>query len=230
MQQEKIWDYFQNEGLKDHKFPEARQRFMLRHLKPGQEVLNIGVGSGVLERLGLAKGVKMYSLDPSQKAIESLRKLPGIANRAQVGYAQAMPFPAEAFDAVVMSEVLEHLDDDTLTKALKETVRVLKPDGLLLASTPYKEDIGANRVVCPDCGKVFHKVGHVQAFDKERMHGLLKSHGYTVGKLYVTTFVDWQRTGIKNFVKSVTRLLLAKMGEGVADPRLVVIAIKRKEG
>lgn len=35
MEQDRIWEYFQNEGLNDHAFPEARQRFMLKYLKPG---------------------------------------------------------------------------------------------------------------------------------------------------------------------------------------------------
>ncbi len=230
MKQDKIWDHFQNDGHQDTNFPEARQRFMLDYLKQGSTVLNIGVGSGALERLGLEKGIEMYALDPGEKAIERLRKNFGMGERAQAGYAQAMPFGDGSFDTVVMSEVLEHLDDEVLAASLTEVWRVLKPGGFLLASTPFHEDLAAKQVVCPACGTVFHKVGHVQSFDKLRMRNLLETHGFKVNRLWVTTFVDWQRKGIKNHIKSMLRIFLARLGEGIADPHVLVIAHKGGEG
>lgn len=224
MEQDRIWDYFQNEGLNDHAFPEARQRFMLKHLKAGQVVLDIGVGSGALERLALTKGVDIHALDPSERAINRLREELNLGDKAIVGYAQQIPFADRQFDVVIMSEVLEHLDDRTLSKSLLEVWRVLKPGGFLLASTPYRESLGSNTVVCPYCGEVFHKVGHVQSFDKTLMADILTTHGYEIRKLYITTFVDWRRKGIKNFLKSFTRVFLARLGEGVADPHLIVCA------
>ena len=228
MEQQKIWEYFQNDGLNPDTFSEARQRFMLRYLKPSQDVLNIGVGSGALERLGVAKGVNMYSLDPNRNAIERLRESLGLAGRAQVGFAESMPteIEKERFDVVVMSEVLEHLDDESLAGALDNVLRVLKPQGSLLISTPYREDLNSNIAVCPDCGKVFHKFGHVQSFDKDRMRFVLERSEFKVDKIIVTSFVDWQRRGIKNLFKSIFRLVLARLGEGISDPHLVFIAHK----
>lgn len=226
MQQDKIWDHLQNDENPDQFFSVARQRFMMKHLAKESTVLNIGVGSGVLERLGCAKGIEMYSLDPSERAIERLRQTLGMGHRAQSGYAQAIPFDADIFDAVVLSEVLEHLDDDVLNASLEEVRRVLKPSGFLLVSTPYRENLATSTAVCPSCGTVFHKVGHVRSFDKTQMRRVLETHSFQVGSLWVTTFVDWHRKGIKNFVKSILRVFLAKLGEGVANPHLVVIAKK----
>lgn len=226
MNQDKIWDYFQNQEHSDQYFSEARQRYMLRSLRKGSTVLNIGVGSGAIERLGCEKGVEMYSLDPSKRTIDRLRQDLRMGFRAQVGYAQAIPFDDDKFDAVVMSEVLEHLDDDILSASLDEARRVLKPSGFMLASTPYRERLVSNRVVCPSCGNVFHKMGHVQAFDKLRMQQLLEMHGLRMNRACITTFVDWRRKGIRNFVKSILRVFLARLGEGIADPHLVVIAKK----
>src|SRR5690606_40959058 len=42
MDQDRIWDYYQNSDLAKVAFPEARQRYLLGYLKPGQRVLNIG--------------------------------------------------------------------------------------------------------------------------------------------------------------------------------------------
>ncbi len=45
-----------------------------------------------------------------------------------------LPFPAETFDKAILSEVLEHVDDDV--KALRSVARVLKPGGLLAITVP----------------------------------------------------------------------------------------------
>lgn len=222
MDQTKIWDYFQNE-CRDDAFPEARQRFLLRHLRSGAVCLNIGIGSGALERLAGAAGVDMHSLDPSERAIERLRQ-EGMGDKARAGFSQSIPFDSAKFDVVVMSEVLEHLDDPTLDATLDEVRRVLKSGGVFLATTPFREDLRTGTVVCPGCSNVFHRMGHVQSIDRVRMRHLLEGHGYRIEQLRVTTFVDWQRKGIKNLAKSALRVLLARLGEPIADPHLVAIA------
>ncbi len=51
--------------------------------------------------------------------------------------ARALPFPSESFDAVVCSEVLEHIVEDGA--ALLEINRVLRAGGLLLISVPHQD-------------------------------------------------------------------------------------------
>jgi SAM-dependent methyltransferase len=46
----------------------------------------------------------------------------------------ALPFPDDSFDAVILSEVLEHIDDDV--GGLKEIYRVLKPGGVVAITVP----------------------------------------------------------------------------------------------
>ena len=227
MHQDKIWDYYQNEGLESGGFSDARQRFMLRYLDSGSSVLNIGVGSGALERLALSKQINIYSLDPSSSAITQLQEKLGFGERAKTGYAQDIPFDDKKFDAVVMSEVLEHLEDENLDNALREVIRVLKPGGLLVLSTPFNETLESQNVVCPECGKVFHKWGHVQSFDMERMNSLLFKHGFITNRIFITTFVDWHRKGMMNLVKSIVRIMLAKLRQSVADPHLIAITKKK---
>lgn len=50
------------------------------------------------------------------------------------GSLYALPFPDDTFDKVILSEVLEHLDDDV--GGLREIVRVLKPGGLVAITVP----------------------------------------------------------------------------------------------
>ncbi len=46
----------------------------------------------------------------------------------------ALPYPANFFDAVILSEILEHIDDDVA--GLKEVYRVLKPGGVVAITVP----------------------------------------------------------------------------------------------
>jgi ubiquinone/menaquinone biosynthesis C-methylase UbiE len=124
------------------------------------------------------KGLNIYSLDPDRKTIERLNN---ITKKAYVGYSNAIPFQEGFFDCVVMSEVIEHLSDETLDASLKEIERVLKPRGQFIGSTPANEDLLISICVCPNCGARFHKYGHMQSFTKKRIAELLKERFESVG-------------------------------------------------
>jgi cyclopropane fatty-acyl-phospholipid synthase-like methyltransferase len=176
MQQDKVWDYFQNSkevaGMAAFN-ADTRYRHLARQTVSGSDVLNIGVGRGGLESLLLARGVNTYSLDPSSESIASLRSKLGLGDRAQVGYSQDMPFAANSFDTIVMSEVLEHLSDDVIASTFKEVKRVLRAGGTFIGTVPADENLLESRVVCPDCGKAFHRWGHVQSFSEARLKSIL---------------------------------------------------------
>ena len=52
--------------------------------------------------------------------------------RLQVAPATRLPFEDGAFDVVITSHVLKHLDDEALLTSLREVVRVLRPGGRFL--------------------------------------------------------------------------------------------------
>jgi SAM-dependent methyltransferase len=95
---------------------------------PGNStVLTVGSGGEVnklLDRYAKATGFKVTSLDIDPK------RLPDV-----IGDACNCPFADNAFDAVVVSEVLEHLH--TPPDALASIHRILKTDGLLILTTPF---------------------------------------------------------------------------------------------
>lgn len=206
--QEKIWEHFQNEGIDSFSLSRGRLEFLARRLVPATRVLNIGVGNGALESLAAIKGVDIWSLDPSERAIDRLRQSLGVGDRAQVGYSQAMPFADSHFDVVVMSEVLEHLDDGALETTLDEVHRVLRTGGLFMGTVPARENLADSLVVCPDCGVQFHRWGHKRSFDIDRLSAILAAR-FTIDEVSERFFIDWESVGWRRKLQGIVKKFLS---------------------
>jgi ubiquinone/menaquinone biosynthesis C-methylase UbiE len=103
----------------------------LRELAAGRplNVLEIGCGWGdFAARIPSEVGAEVVAIDLSPRMVELARQR-GV--RAELADAQALPFSDRAFDCVVALWMLYHLPD--IDRGLREVVRVLRPDGRLIA-------------------------------------------------------------------------------------------------
>jgi 2-polyprenyl-3-methyl-5-hydroxy-6-metoxy-1,4-benzoquinol methylase len=82
-------------------------------------------------------------------------------------------FGVQSFDVVFASEVLEHLADPIM--AVRDLVGVLKPQGVLVVSVPYEENIIWHE--CIHCGKSTPAYGHLHAWTEAALIDLLSSTG-----------------------------------------------------
>lgn len=229
-EQDRIWEHHQTDatGVFDLSYP--RLRFLAERCRPPGRVLNVGVGSGQLEALLLARGVETFSLDPSTHSIERLRARLQMGDRARQGYGQAMPFETGSFDKVIMTEVLEHLASDVLSATLREVRRVLRAGGEFTGTVPYREDLGSNEVLCPHCRAQFHRWGHEQRFDVPSMRRLLQEHGFEVQTAYPRAFPDFHRRHPTLLLKALFRYVLGRMGEPLVGPNLYFRARSPRAG
>ena len=109
-----------------------------RELGPKDEarILDVGCGGGILTEAMAARGWQMTGVDLSPKSIEVARRHAeesGVEVEYQVGSAYELPFDDASIDAVVISDVLEHLHD--LPRSVREIARVLKPRGVMAFDT-----------------------------------------------------------------------------------------------
>jgi len=105
-------------------------------LEPGQTVRDCGTGMGFyLKVIGaLYPACRLFGIDSSAAVLRFAREhLPATATVVR-GDIHRLPFADASFDRVIMSEVLEHLDDDA--RGLAEAVRVMRPGGILAITVP----------------------------------------------------------------------------------------------
>ena len=153
-------------------------------LKPGAWVLDLGCGEGRhVHGLHVLGGINVVGLDrdgPSlAKAREGLVMLP--AATATTGFVEGdayrTPYADATFDAVICSEVLEHLED--YHAALAEIARVLKPGGVFVATVPraWPERICWALASGPG-GYGDQPGGHVRIFDERELAADIAKGGF----------------------------------------------------
>jgi SAM-dependent methyltransferase len=160
-------------------------------LQPAQRLLDIGCGSG--RHTGEAyrrQGVVVLGADPSVKDLKQARqrlewhdllKAHG-GGRWYLAAADVchLPFTDGYFDAVICSEVMEHIPDHR--RALDELVRVLKPGGRLALSVPryFPERI------CWALSREYHRAnqGHVRIYQRKALIRMIVRTGLTLERVH----------------------------------------------
>jgi SAM-dependent methyltransferase len=98
----------------------------------GRRALNVGAGQGTFTNRLTQLGYEVVSTELGNVALSALRDR--VVGEVVDADATHLPFEDRSFDAVVLGEVLEHVEEDG--RALKQAARVLKSGGALIVSVP----------------------------------------------------------------------------------------------
>lgn len=156
---------------------------------PIHTVLDVGGGQGGLAAL-LYPDAQVTVLDVEPAFADApCNRQPNVS--FVCGTATDLPFADNAFDAVTMFDLIEHVPDDAAV--MREAFRILKPGGVLLLTTPNADwhfpHYRLFRPVCPDERELFEEWGHVR-------------RGYTPGRLYALAGRPACRTS--SFISPIT--------------------------
>lgn len=149
-------------------------------LAPGARALDLGCGRGRhLHAIASHSTATAIGLDLSAQDLAATRdafKL--MPERKDWGVAQGtalnLPFADDSFDAVVCSEVLEHIIP--YETALDEIARIVKPGGALAVSVPR----GWPEAICWRLSKDYQNEpgGHVRIFKRAELKRAIEARGF----------------------------------------------------
>lgn len=118
-------------------FTERRYKQFVRHFRRDtQTVLDVGcnTGRGGAVMKAINPSLQITGLDCVPERIEALN--PAHYQRRICAFTQDITLPNDSFDAVVAGEFIEHVPPDLVFPTLCEFFRLLRPQGLLLLTTP----------------------------------------------------------------------------------------------
>lgn len=149
----------------------------------GVRLLDVGCGGGLVAEALADLGCRVVGVDPSRSSIETARRHTWDGIRYAVGRGEELPFASGRFDAVVCSEVLEHVEDPDAVIA--ESTRVLRPGGVFVYSGPNRtrlmdlflvrmaQEWRWTRIVPPGLHRWDRLLRPEEVHDAMRRHGLV---------------------------------------------------------
>ncbi len=158
-----------------HFWFQARARILLAllepKLSPGARVLDAGCGTGLLLSR-LPGGLRLAGLDLSPRALEhAARRLPG-ADLRQGSLPAPQPFPPGSQDWILLTDVLEHVEDDAA--ALTALGGLLAPGGRLLLTVPAFRFLWTRHD---------EEHGHFRRYTRPELRARLEAAGFHIERL-----------------------------------------------
>lgn len=216
----KFWDH--HSGRPEQYFGEQFGRNIVLRTKnffPGGTILDYGCGSGGLIGPLLETGGRVTGADISQTSIAEVnRRFSGNPNFVKATPPRKLIATKEKFSTVVLSEVVEHLEDAELQEVFTEIKALISRGGVLIVTTPNNEILQESLVYCPNCDVEFHRWQHVRTWSAKTLSAYMNSVGFATITVLETNFED--PPGLKAGLKRVLKKILKRN----FSPHLVIVA------
>lgn len=161
--------------------------------RPGEHLLDIACGPGLLLKAAVERGVRASGIDLARAAVDLARRFVPEADVRQ-GNAETLPFADDTFDCVTCIGSLERFLDRS--RALREMRRVARP-GARLCLMVRNADTLSWRLWRRALGRQNLR-GHQDAGTLDEWRGLFEDQGFTVEQVHVD---QWLRQRLRRILR-----------------------------
>lgn len=197
-----FWDRMSTDkGSADQYFSRQKGKAVLRlvkrHIEVVGQVVDLGCGPGYFIEHLVNEGIACSGADVSEDSVQELNSRLSKHSLFQCGTVnrglQDVPFPSASIDVCFFLEAVEHLLPEDRKAYLENIVNALAPEGRLVLTVPYSENLDYAKIICPACGCRFHRVQHLDSFSSSSLRGLMDSYDMeTVLCRPVILLPDWK--------------------------------------
>lgn len=189
----------------------------IKYIQSGDNVLDIGAGSGAVEAKASALGASSIGVDIDMRILRRARAS-SQAKRGCISFVQAnaevaLPFRGNSFEKVALLDVIEHLDHRI--PLLRETVRLLKPDGLVFISAPNRDNGWKRRLRAAGLPAMDrnHKIEYVL----EEFVSELRNGGLEVVEGPFPTVLETPLAGVIDFIGGISLSIYSRLQQWKID-------------
>lgn len=159
-----------------------RREFLIKHVgNSPKKILDVGCAGGYISLLLMKMGHDVTGIELNKKMAEEAR-MRGV-NVVEHDLEEPIPLESNSVDIVHACEIIEHLFDTE--SFLKEINRILKPNGIVIISTPnlnsfinrFRVFIGSSLPMWGGFPNDRHG-SHVRVFNKKKIFELLNMTGF----------------------------------------------------
>ena len=163
-----------------------RMRWIDRLVRPGpgDRIVDLGCGAGMVVEHCAAAGATVYGVDLSPVAIRVAREVNAKFPNAgfEVGDASAVPSqPDASFDKAISADVTEHCGYDVMLGIFREAMRLLRPGGTYFIYTPNPRHwIELGKEYGPQIGPFKQHPAHTGLRTAPVIHEALRKIGFEI--------------------------------------------------
>jgi SAM-dependent methyltransferase len=166
--------------------------------------LDVGCGDGYFTSHLIRLGCRATGMDLSPVGVGLAQKRNPTGDFRVHDLTQTFPFPDDTFDLVWCSEVLEHLFSPL--GVLREIERVLKPGGMLMATTPAHGKLKNLAIALFAFERHYDpEYPHIRFFTLRSLGGLMEKAGLRV----VSATTCGSKLGVRDFLFPTNNLVTA---------------------